>query len=210
MITERTVDTFLDDLASGAPTPGGGSAAAVMGAMGAALVSMVCNVTIGKKGYEAADAEMKSVRTESESVRRRLTAMVAADVAAFDGLMAAYRLPKQSEEDKSRRAEAIELNLRAATESPLDCARACAEVIALAKRAAVCGYLGVISDAGVGVLAAHAALRSAALNVYINVPSLKDRTFASLATAEIEKLLDHSAAETEAVFALVRDKLGKP
>jgi formiminotetrahydrofolate cyclodeaminase len=210
MITERTVDTFLDDLASGAPTPGGGSAAAVMGAMGAALVSMVCNVTIGKKGYEAADAEMKSVRTESESVRRRLTAMVAADVAAFDGLMAAYRLPKQSEEDKSRRAEAIELNLRAATESPLDCARACAEVIALARRAAVCGYMGVISDAGVAVLAAHAALRSAALNVYINVPSLKDRTFASLATAEIEKLLDHSAAETEAVFALVRDKLGKP
>ena len=210
MITERPVDTFLDDLASGAPTPGGGSAAAVMGAMGAALVSMVCNVTIGKKGHEAVDAEMKSVRTESEGVRRRLTAMVAADVAAFDGLMAAYRLPKQSDEDKSRRAAAIELNLRAATESPLHCARACAEVIALAKRAAVCGFLGVISDAGVGVLAAHAALRSAALNVYINVPSLKDRAFASLATAEIEKLLDHSAAETEAVFALVRDKLGKP
>ena len=210
MITERPVDTFLDDLASGAPTPGGGSAAAVMGAIGAALVSMVCNVTIGKKGHEAVDAEMKSVRTESEGVRRRLTAMVAADVAAFDGLMAAYRLPKQSDEDKSRRAAAIELNLRAATESPLQCARACAEVIALAKRAAVCGYLGVISDAGVGVLAAHAALRSAALNVYINVPSLKDRAFASLATAEIEKLLDLSSAETEAVFALVRDKLGKP
>jgi methenyltetrahydrofolate cyclohydrolase len=210
MITERSVDTFLHDLASGAPTPGGGSAAAVMGAMGAALVSMVCNVTIGKKGHEAVESEMKSVRSESERVRLQLTAMVAADVAAFDGLMAAYRLPRQSEEDKSRRAEAIELNLRAATESPLDCARACAEVIALAKRAAVCGYLGVISDAGVGVLAAHAALRSAALNVYINVPSLKDRTFASLATAEIEKLLDHSAGETEAVFALVRDKLGKP
>jgi methenyltetrahydrofolate cyclohydrolase len=210
MITDRPVDTFLDDLASGAPTPGGGSAAAVMGAMGAALVSMVCNVTIGKKGHEAVEPEMKSVRTESEQVRRRLTAMVAADVAAFDGLMAAYRLPKQSDEDKSRRAEAIERNLRAATESPLDCARACAEVIGLAKRAAMCGYLGVISDAGVGVLAAHAALRSAALNVYINVPTLKDRTFASLATAEIEKLLDTSAGETEAVFALVRDKLGKP
>jgi methenyltetrahydrofolate cyclohydrolase len=210
MITERPVDAFLNDLASSAPTPGGGSAAAVMGAMGAALVSMVCNVTIGKKGHEAAESEMKSVRAESERVRLRLTAMVAADVAAFDGLMAAYRLPKQSDEDKSRRAEAIELNLRAATESPLQCARACAEVIALAKRAAVCGYLGVISDAGVGVLAAHAALRSAALNVYINVPSLKDRTFASLATAEIEQLLDRCALETEAVFALVRDKLGKP
>jgi methenyltetrahydrofolate cyclohydrolase len=210
MITERPLDTFLSDLASSAPTPGGGSAAAVLGAVGAALVSMVCNVTLGRKGHEAVESEIKSVRAESESLRLRLTAMVAADVAAFDGLMAAYRLPKLDEADKSRRAEAIEINLRAATEAPLDCARACAEVIALAKRAAACGYLGVISDAGVGVLAAHAALRSAALNVYINVPSLKDRTFASLATAEIEKLLDHGAVETEAVFALVRDKLGKP
>jgi formiminotetrahydrofolate cyclodeaminase len=210
MITERPLETFLNDLASAAPTPGGGSAAAVLGAMGAALVSMVCNVTLGKKGHEGVESEIKSVRAESEALRLRLTAMVAADVAAFDGLMAAYRLPKQSDADKSRRAEAIEINLRAATDSPLDCARACAEVIALAKRVAACGYLGVISDAGVGVLAAHAALRSAALNVYINVPSLKDRTFASLATAEIEHLLDQCAIETEAVFALVRDKLGKP
>jgi formiminotetrahydrofolate cyclodeaminase len=210
MITERPLETFLNDLAGAAPTPGGGSAAAVIGAMGAALVSMVCNVTLGKKGYEGVESEIKSVRAGSETLRLRLTAMVAADVAAFDGLMVAYRLPKQSDAEKSRRAEAIEINLRAATESPLDCARACAEVIALAKRVAACGYLGVISDAGVGVLAAHAALRSAALNVYINVPSLKDRTFASLATAEIEQLLDHCAIETEAVFALVRDKLGKP
>jgi methenyltetrahydrofolate cyclohydrolase len=210
MITERPLNTFLTDLASGSPTPGGGSAAAVMGAMGAALVSMVCNVTLGRKGQEAVEPEITAVCAESETLRQRLTAMVAADVAAFDGLMAAYRLPKLTEADKARRAEAIEIKLRKATETPLECARACAEVIAAAKRVAACGYLGVISDAGVAVLAAHAALRSAALNVYINVPSLKDRTFASVATAEIEKLLDHGAVETEAVFALVRDKLGKP
>jgi formiminotetrahydrofolate cyclodeaminase len=198
----------LDDLASGAPTPGGGSAAAIIGAMGAALVSMVCSVTIGKKGLEAVAPEMKTVREQSEKLRLRLTAMVAEDVAAFDALMAAYRLPKASEVDKTRRAEAIQSTLRAATETPLDCARACAQVIGLAQRAGENGYSGVISDAGVGVLAAHTALRSAALNVYINAPSLQDREFAQQALAEVHELLEAGGRRSEAVYALVRGKLG--
>jgi methenyltetrahydrofolate cyclohydrolase len=208
MITQQPVDTFLDELASGAPTPGGGSAAAIMGAMGAALVSMVCNVTIGKKGLESVEAEMKAVRDESEKLRLRLTAMVAEDVEAFNGLMAAYRLPKATDEERSRRGAAIQTSLRAATETPLACARACAEVVALSKRAGEKGYAGVISDAGVGVLAANTALRSAALNVYINAPSLKDRAFADAATAELEQLLGDSARESELVFELVRSRLG--
>jgi formiminotetrahydrofolate cyclodeaminase len=208
MITQQPLVKFLDDLASSAPTPGGGSAAAIIGAMGAALVSMVCNVTIGKKGHEAVESEMRAVRDASEELRRRLTAMVADDVAAFDGLMAAYRMPKSSEEDKSRRAAAIQTNLRSATETPLACARACAEVVALSKRAGELGFAGVISDAGVGALAANTALRSSALNVYINAPSLKDRDFGDAAMAEIEKLLDDCARESEAVFELVRSRLG--
>jgi len=208
MITQRPLGTFLDELASGAPTPGGGSAAAIMGAMGAALISMVCNVTIGKKGHEAVEADMKSVRDDSEKLRMRLTAMVAEDIAAFDGLMAAYRLPKATEEEKARRAAAIQSSLRAATETPLACARACAQVVALSKRAGEKGYAGVISDAGVGVLAANTALRSAALNVYINSPSLKDRAFADAATAELAQLLDTCARESELVFELVRSRVG--
>jgi formiminotetrahydrofolate cyclodeaminase len=208
VITQRPLGTFLDELASGAPTPGGGSAAAIMGAMGAALISMVSNVTIGKKGHEAVAAEMQAVRDQSEKLRLRLTALVAEDVAAFDALMAAYRLPKSSEEDKSRRAAAIQSSLRGATETPLACARACAEVVALSRRAGEKGYAGVISDAGVGVLAANTALRGAALNVHINAPSLKDRAFADAATAEVEKLLDDCARESELVFELVRSRAG--
>jgi formiminotetrahydrofolate cyclodeaminase len=208
LITERSVESFLNDLASAAPTPGGGSAAAIIGAMGAALLSMVCNVTLGKQGQEAVESDMKSVRDASESLRVRLTAMVAEDIAAFDGLMAAYRLPKNDDAEKTRRLEAIQANLRAATETPLACARACAEVVVLARRAAEKGFTGVISDAGVGVLAANCALRSAALNVFINAPSLKDRAYATAATAEIETLLDHGARESEAVFELVRNRLG--
>ena len=208
MITQRPLETFLDELASGAPTPGGGSAAAVIGAMGAALISMVCNVTLGKKGHEAVEAEMRSVRDASERLRAQLTSMVADDIAAFDGLMAAYRLPKANDDEKLRRTEAIQSTLRAATETPLACARACAQVVALSRRAGEKGYAGVISDAGVGVLAANAALRSAALNVYINAPSLKDRDYAAAALSEIEKLLADSARESEAVFELVRSRLG--
>jgi formiminotetrahydrofolate cyclodeaminase len=208
MITQQTVAAFLDELASGAPTPGGGSAAAIMGAMGAALISMVCNVTLGKKGQEAVAAEMKEVREESETLRAALTSMVADDIAAFDGLMSAYRLPKATDDEKSARAEAIQVSLHAATETPLACARACARVIALANRAGENGYTGVVSDAGVGVLAANTALRSAALNVLVNVPSLKDRSFAAAAAAEIKQLLDDCARESERVFDLVRSRLG--
>jgi formiminotetrahydrofolate cyclodeaminase len=208
MITQTSVETFLDELASGNPTPGGGSAAAIMGAMGAALVSMVCNVTIGKKGYEGVETEMRSVRDESERVRRRLTAMVGEDIAAFDSILTAYKLPKATDDDKARRVSAIQAGLRRATETPLDCARVCAEVIALARRASEHGYLNVISDGGVGVLAGFTGLRSAALNVYINAPALKDREFAAQATAELERLVEFCAAESEAVYALVRSKLG--
>ncbi len=207
MMTQSSIDKFLDDLASGNPTPGGGSAAAIIGAMGAALVSMVCNVTIGKKGYEAVEAEMRSVLSESERVRRRLTAMVAEDIAAFDSILAAYKMPKTTEEDKAVRAGAIQAGLRRATEVPLDCARVCAEVIALSRRASEQGYLNVISDGGVGVLAGFTGLRSAALNVYINAPALKDRAFAEAAIAELEKLLRFCGAESEAVYKIVRDKL---
>ena len=208
MVTQASVEKFLDDLASGHPTPGGGSAAAIMGAMSTDLVSMVCNVTIGKKGYEAVEPEMRAVLQESEQVRRRLTAMVAEDIAAFDSILAAYKLPKASDDDKARRADAIQAGLRRATETPLDCARVCAQVSALARRASVRGYLNEMSVGGVGVGAGFTGLRSAALNVYINAPALKDRAFAERATAELEKLVAQCAAESEAVYRIVREKLG--
>jgi len=208
MITQTTLEDFLNELASKAPTPGGGSAAAVIGAMGAALISMVCNVTIGKKGMEAVAEEMRTVCAGSEALRLRLTSMIAADIAAFDGLMSAYRLPKGTDAEKAQRSAAIQASLVGATNTPLDCARACAEVIALSRRAAQHGYAGVISDAGVGVLAAQTALRSAGLNVQINAPMLEDRAFAAQASAELEKLLAAGAQESEAVFTLVRGRLG--
>ena len=207
MIVEQPVTTFLDRLASSAATPGGGSAAAIMGAMGAALVSMMCNLTIGKKNYAEVEGEMRAVLDDAEALRRRLTDMVAEDIAAFDTLMAAYGLPKESDEQKAQRSAAIQAGLKAATEAPLACARASADVIALSLRAAKVGNTNVISDAGVGALAAQAALRSAALNVYITVPSLKDATSASACRSEIDALLASAVPLAEQTYDLVKSKL---
>jgi len=206
-IDKLPVTRFLDELASGTATPGGGSAAAIMGAMGAALVSMVANLTLGKKGYEAVEPQMRELLAESEALRARLACMVAEDIAAFDSLMAAYRLPKASDAEKAARSAAIQAGLKAATEAPLGCARECARVVRLTGRAVAHGNLNVISDVGVGVLAAFCALRSAALNVHINAPQIKDRAFVERATEELEALLDECGPLAERVHDAVRAKL---
>lgn len=208
MIVNSSVTNFLDELASGNATPGGGSAAAIMGAMGAALVSMVANLTIGKKGYEGVEAEMKQLLEESEALRARLTAMVAEDIAAFDALMAGYKLPKGSDEEKAARSAAIQQGLKGATQVPLDCAIACAEVVRLTARAVEGGNVNVISDVGVGVLAGWAALRSAALNVHINAPQIKDRAFTEDKLGQLERLLAECGPLSEQVHAKVHGKLG--
>jgi len=207
MIVQQPVTTFLDDLASGSATPGGGSAAAIMGAMGAALVSMMCNLTIGKKNYAEVEGEMQSLLAAAEELRLQLAGMVAEDIGAFDALMAAYAMPKDTDEQKTKRSAAIQEGLKAATDVPLACARASAGVIAVAMRAAQVGNRNVISDAGVGALAAQAALRSAALNVYINVPSIRDDAFALSRRTEIDALLASAVPLAEQVYELVKNEL---
>ncbi len=208
MIAEQSLRRFLDELAGPAPTPGGGSAAAVMGAMGAGLVSMVCNLTIGKKDYEAVEGAMRQALNEAEALRRRLTEMIAADVQAFDALMLAYKLPRATDPEKAARADAIQQALKQATDVPLACAEACAEVIELARRVASTGSRAVISDAGVASVAGWAALRSAALNVYINAPSIKDAEFVRSRRARLDELLARCAGASEQAYETVLGRLG--
>ena len=202
------VERFLDELASGNATPGGGSAAAIMGAMSAALVSMVCNLTVRKKGYEAAESPMRELLVRSESLRGLLAGMVAEDIAAFESLMAAYRLPKATDDEKAARSAAIQQGLKAATEAPLACARACAEAVRLTATAVAHGNVNVISDVGVGVVAAWAALRSAALNVHINAPQIKDKDYTTHALAELDALLTECGPLAERVHDQVKQRMG--
>ncbi len=207
MIKDKPIQWFLDQLASKASTPGGGSAAAIMGAMGAALVSMVCNLTIGKEKYAGVEGEMKELLSRAEALREQMTDMIRQDVAVFDQVMGAYGMPKDTEEQKIARAEAIQKALQAATDVPLACARTSVEVISLSRTAAEKGNLNVISDAGVAVVAAYAALRSAALNVYINIGNIRDQSFAARRRAELERLLQGADSEAEAIYSLVKSKL---
>lgn len=208
MVENMSTAAFLDALAAGTPTPGGGGAAALMGAMGAALVSMVANLTIGKKGHEAHEAGMRALLAASENLRWRLTAMVAEDAEAFDSLMLAYKLPKASDDEKARRTAAIQAGLKAATLAPLACARAAAEGVRLAAQSVEHGNVNVISDVGVGVLASVAALRSAALNVHINAPQIQDKVFTDQVLTELETLLAECGPLAESVHTRVKARLG--
>lgn len=206
-IKDKSLQTYLDELASKQPTPGGGSAAALMGAQAAALVSMVCNLTLGKPKYAEVEADMQALLAESEALRETLTGMIKADVDVFNKLMACYGLPKATDEEKAQRSAQIQWVLREATEVPLECAKACANAIALSRIAAEKGNLGVISDAGVAVMSAYAGLKSAALNVEINAASLKDRAFADAKLAELNTIMQTADHEAEAIYQIVKGKL---
>ncbi len=206
-IKDKSIQLFLDELSSKSPTPGGGSVAALMGAQAAALISMVCNLTIGKPQYAEVEPLMQELLAKAEALRAELTAMIKADVDVFDRLMASYSQPKDTDAEKDARSVAIQAILKEATEVPLACARACHEVITLSEAAATHGNLGVISDAGVATMAAYSGLKSAALNVYINTGCLKDDVYAAAKVAELEAILAGADARVEAVFLLVKGKL---
>jgi methenyltetrahydrofolate cyclohydrolase len=208
MVKDNGIELFLDDLASRQPTPSGGSAAAVIGAIGAALVSMVCNLTIGKTQYHEFEEELESVLTKAEELRRDLTKMIVEDVQAFDAVMRAYGMPRLTKDETTTRAQVIQTALKAATLVPMRCCRACREVITLGTVVAEKGNRNVVSDAGVAVVAGYAALRSAALNVFSNARAIMDRTFAEEQLAELEQLLSEAATATEASYQVVKEKLG--
>lgn len=206
-IKDKSIQIFLEELASKSATPGGGSVSALMGAQSAALTSMVCNLTIGKPKYAEVEIEMQALLQKSEALRVKLTGLIKADIEVFNHLMAAYGLPKETDEEKVARSEAIQTVLKAATEVPLDCARACAEAIELSRCAANKGNLGVISDAGAAVMAGYGGLKSAALNVYINTGSLKDRQFVEAKLAELDTILKDVDVAVEEIYQIVKTKL---
>jgi formiminotetrahydrofolate cyclodeaminase len=208
MTMNSSIGTFLDDLASERPTPGGGGAAAVCGAIGAALISMVANLTIGKKNYEAVWEDLRAVNAKAEALRAELTGAIEEDVVAFNSVMNAYGLPRATDDEKAKRTAAIQAALKDATLAPLRAVKACFEVMRLSAAVAEKGNLNVISDAGVAVLSANAGLRSAALNVFINAKAIKDRDFAEKQIAEVNALLAQAAETTESVYQIVRTKIG--
>lgn len=206
-IKDQSIQQFLDQLASKSATPGGGSAAALMGAQGAALVSMVCNLTIGKPKFVEVEAEMKSVLAETEVLRNRLIDLVKQDIDVFNRLMSKYAMPKDIEEEKAIRSAAIQEILIEATEVPLRCVHACLKVIELSQIVAEKGSPGVVSDAGAAVMSAYGGLKTSALNVYINLGSVKDKVFAEAKLAELEQAMKGVEGLVERIYETVKNRL---
>ena len=207
MIQDSSIEQFLEALASQSPTPGGGSVAAITAAMGAALVSMVCNLTLGKPAYAELETDMQRTLDTATGLRTRLLELVEADVAVFDQVMAAYRLPRASEAERQNRSEVIQAALRAATEVPLTCAGLCLEIIRLSEWIAANGNAGVITDAGAAALTAYAALRSSELNVRVNTKNLKDQAFVSTCLGQLAGMLAEADRLQPVIFNTVLQRL---
>jgi methenyltetrahydrofolate cyclohydrolase len=206
-LTDKPVTEFLDDLASNLPAPGGGSVAALSGALGAALVSMVCNLTIGKKGYEGVQTEVEALCARSEALRREMVDLLDADVAAYTAYSQAAKMPRDTDEQKAVRATAMQNALKNATMPPMHIAEAAVKVMDLCMPVAEKGNKGAVSDAGVAVLMAEAALRSAALNVLINLGYIKDQEFVAEKRAHLDGLLTGKGVMRDQIYDYVAGKL---
>jgi len=199
--------TFIDQLAAPTPTPGGGSAGAYAGAMGAALVAMVAGVTMGKKKYADVEAEMQAVRVVAENLRQELTLAVDDDAGAFETLMATFKLPKETEEEKATRNAAIANATLNAAHVPLHVANHAVKVMELAIKCARHGNLNAISDSMSGFAMARAALTAAGYNVRININSLEDRSLGERMLTELVEL-EKAANQLEAEIQTVMKERG--
>ena len=204
--SQSSTANFYDEVASKTPTPGGGSVAASAGALAAALNSMVCRLTIGKKRYAEVEKDMEWLRDSSEALRAELTEMIKKDGEAFDKVMAARKLPKDSEEEIRKRDAEIILTTKIAAQVPLETARMSLRVLESAKEVALKGNVNSVSDAGVSALMAKAALEGAVYNVKINLSGLEDKQFADRLRSEIEILQAKSSVLAAEIKGIVESK----
>ena len=192
-LKELSVEQFADITASDAPAPGGGSVAAVAGSLAAALSEMVANLTIGKKGYEDQEAEMKKLAAEGATLRSELIADIQKDTESFNGYMAALGMPKDTDEQKEIRSGKMQEGLKEAAKVPLEAAQTACKIFPIAEAVVKSGNKNAVTDGLVSALLARSAVIGALLNVKINLASITDEVF----TAEMSK--EVSALEREAV-----------
>jgi formiminotetrahydrofolate cyclodeaminase len=204
---DETLDGFLAELASSSPAPGGGAVAALHVALGAALVGMVCNLTIGKPRYADHEAVMRTSRDDAERARRDAMALAEADARAFTAVAAAYKLPKSGDAEAAARSAAIQAALRGAAEVPLRTAALAVEVVELCRRILPGANVNVLSDVAVAAASVRAALTCAAVNVRVNLAAMTDAAARDAAAKELAGYIGSVAGVDEVVRA-VEDRIG--
>lgn len=196
-LKDLTIEEFAKVTASDAPAPGGGSVAAAAGSLAAALAEMVANLTIGKEKYAEAENEMRELAGKGQAVREKLIADIQRDGSSFNLYMAALRMPKDTEEEKTARREAMQRGLKEAAMVPLSVAETAAEIFPLAEAAVARGNANAVTDGLVSAMMARTAVLSALLNVKINLNSIKDEAFRADMEKQVKRL-EKTASEYEA------------
>ncbi|MDR0585128.1 MAG: cyclodeaminase/cyclohydrolase family protein [Treponema sp.] len=199
--TKQSYTTFIRELASKEPVPGGGGASALVGAIGTALGNMVGSLTLGKKKYAAVQDAILELKAKADGLQKDLLAYVARDAEVFEPLAQAYGLPNETEEEKTEKSRVMEDALRNACTVPLAVMEKCGEAIRLHKEFAAKGTAIAISDVGVGVAFCKAALLGASLNVFINTKSMADRSYAESVNNQARALLDTYTSLADEIYA---------
>jgi len=206
-LVKMNMKMFLDELASSSPAPGGGSVAALSGALGAALSSMVCNLTRGKQGYESAQEEIVEILQQTEELRKELTELIDKDTEAFNKVMEARKMSKETVDQKEHRQLELQDAFKHAANVPLETARKCMQILDFARILAEKGNKNSISDAAVSALMAQSGLQAAMLNVRINLCSIKDTEYAQKVTAELDELLRNAMEKSAEILGIVGKSL---
>lgn len=203
MMLEMKTTEFLEELSSKAPVPGGGGASAAVGAFGAALGMMVANLTVGKKKYAAVEEEILAALEELGKLRDRLVALTDRDAQAFEPLSRAYGLPKNTEEEKAAREKVMESALYDASVAPLEIMETVLASMDLLEILGEKGSRLALSDVGVGILFAQAALDGASLNVFINTRLMKDRGRAEELNGRADRMIAEGREKKERIYSQV-------
>ncbi len=204
---EEPLKVYLDDSASKKPAPGGGSVSACVGALGAALVEMVGNLTRGREKFAAVEDQIVALVAASQEARARLEQLLQEDTTAYNGVIAAFKLPKETDEEKAVRRAAVQAGLVVAATVPLEICKVALEVCRLSKTAASLGNPQAVTDAGIGAILGEAAVVGAALNVKINLGSIEDCDYTAAAAAQIDEMQAQAAALRAEVLAITLSKL---
>lgn len=207
MMLEQKTTEFLEVLSSAEPVPGGGGASAAVGAFASALGMMVANLTVGKKKYADVEEEMIEIRSRLATLREELVVLTDKDAEAFEPLSRAYGLPKETQEQKEEKERVMEKALYEASIVPLQIMQTVSKVIELLKVLGEKGSKIAVSDVGVAVLFARAALEGASLNIYINTRLMKDREQAEKLNKEADDLITEARKQQEEIYSGVLAKI---
>ena len=204
----KTINDFLTVASSSSPTPGGGNVSAVVATLGASMIAMVASLTQGKKGYEDFQDENKEILDTVMKSIEELKELTIKDMAAFEDYMKCFRMPKETDEEKNARKEAIQAAAKNATLVPLTICRTCLELLIQADRLSRFGNKMAISDVGVGAYVCEAALRACMLSVDINIPTIRDEIFVADVLNERARLFAEAEKLKIKALAFVSEKMG--